>query len=70
MFAMSICATTYINRQVFPQAPSPTITSFRRISAMLMCVGSDRGVKGGRGTVAGTGCQRKMGMEVVMKSGE
>lgn len=25
----------YINRQVFPQAPSPTMTSLRRISAML-----------------------------------
>lgn len=26
---------TYINKQVLPQAPSPTITSFRRISAMV-----------------------------------
>lgn len=26
----------YINRQVFPQAPSPTMTSLRRISAILM----------------------------------
>ena len=26
---------TYIKRQVFPQAPSPTMTSLRRISAML-----------------------------------
>ena len=26
---------TYIRRQVFPQAPSPTMTSLRRISAML-----------------------------------
>ena len=25
---------TYINRQVLPQAPSPTMTSLRRISAM------------------------------------
>ena len=25
----------YIRRQVFPQAPSPTMTSLRRISAML-----------------------------------
>ena len=25
---------TYINKQVFPQAPSPTMTSLRRISAM------------------------------------
>lgn len=25
---------TYINKQVLPQAPSPTMTSFRRISAM------------------------------------
>jgi hypothetical protein len=25
---------TYMSRQVFPQAPSPTMTSFRRISAM------------------------------------
>lgn len=29
---------TYMSRQVFPQAPSPTITSFRRISAMVSCV--------------------------------
>jgi hypothetical protein len=27
---------SYINRQVFPQAPSPTMTSLRRISAMMM----------------------------------
>lgn len=26
---------TYINKQVFPQAPSPTMTSFRRISAIV-----------------------------------
>lgn len=26
---------TYINKQVLPQAPSPTMTSFRRISAMV-----------------------------------
>jgi hypothetical protein len=26
---------TYINKQVLPQAPSPTITSFRRISAIV-----------------------------------
>ena len=26
---------TYINRQVFPHAPSPTMTSLRRISAIL-----------------------------------
>ena len=26
---------TYINRQVFPQAPSPTMTSLRRISAIF-----------------------------------
>ena len=26
---------TYMSRQVFPQAPSPTMTSLRRISAML-----------------------------------
>lgn len=28
---------THINKQVLPQAPSPTMTSFRRISAMV-CV--------------------------------
>ena len=28
-------ARTYMSRHVFPQAPSPTITSFRRISAMV-----------------------------------
>lgn len=27
---------THINRHVFPQAPSPTMTSLRRISAMLI----------------------------------
>jgi hypothetical protein len=27
---------THINRQVFPQAPSPTMTSLRRISAMMI----------------------------------
>lgn len=26
---------THINKQVLPQAPSPTMTSFRRISAMI-----------------------------------
>jgi len=26
-----------MSRQVFPQAPSPTMTSFRRISAMVRC---------------------------------
>ncbi len=26
---------THIRRQVFPQAPSPTMTSLRRISAMI-----------------------------------
>jgi len=30
---------TYINRHVLPQAPSPTITSLRRISAMVEVVG-------------------------------
>lgn len=37
--------TTYMSRQVFPQAPSPTMTSFLRISAMAMgqevCVESE-----------------------------
>jgi hypothetical protein len=28
--------STYMSRQVFPQAPSPTMTSFRRISAMAL----------------------------------
>jgi hypothetical protein len=28
-------ATTHINKQVLPQAPSPTMTSFLRISAMV-----------------------------------
>lgn len=31
----SCWATTYMSRQVFPQAPSPTMTSLRRISAMV-----------------------------------
>ncbi len=30
--------TTYIRRQVLPQAPSPTMTSLRRISAMVKVV--------------------------------
>lgn len=29
---------THINRHVFPQAPSPTMTSFRRSSAILEVV--------------------------------
>ena len=33
--AVSVSMDTYINRQVFPQAPSPTMTSLRRISAIL-----------------------------------
>lgn len=37
---------TYINRQVFPQAPSPTMTSLRRISAMLAAVDVVRFDKG------------------------
>jgi hypothetical protein len=32
---MDIVARAYMSRQVFPQAPSPTITSFRRISAIV-----------------------------------
>jgi hypothetical protein len=32
---MDGCTGTYMSKQVFPQAPSPTITSFRRISAMV-----------------------------------
>lgn len=36
--AAAVQATTYMSRQVFPQAPSPTITSFRRISAMVLDV--------------------------------
>jgi hypothetical protein len=30
---------THINKQVLPQAPSPTMTSFRRISAMMSVAG-------------------------------
>jgi len=37
---------THINRHVFPQAPSPTMTSFRRSSAILEDVGC--GMKGWR----------------------
>lgn len=29
---------THISKQVLPQAPSPTMTSFRRISAMICMV--------------------------------
>lgn len=32
---MDKMGSTYINRQVLPQAPSPTMTSLRRISAIL-----------------------------------
>lgn len=32
---------THINRHVFPQAPSPTMTSFRRSSAILEDVGCE-----------------------------
>ncbi len=41
---------TNINRQVLPQAPSPTMTSFRRISAMV-CIGVDVRVELSRKTV-------------------
>ena len=34
---------TYINKQVFPQAPSPTMTSLRRISAMTAAGKLERG---------------------------
>ena len=37
--AIGVWAWTYMSRQVFPQAPSPTITSLRRISAILLRVG-------------------------------
>ena len=37
---------THINRHVFPQAPSPTMTSFRRSSAILEDVICE--MKGGR----------------------
>jgi hypothetical protein len=33
--SVAIAAESYMSRQVFPQAPSPTITSFRRISAIV-----------------------------------
>ena len=35
----SVVNETYMSRQVFPQAPSPTITSLRRISAMVKRLG-------------------------------
>lgn len=37
---------TYMSRQVFPQAPSPTITSLRRISAMMVLCGAEDGSSG------------------------
>lgn len=33
---------THINKHVLPQAPSPTMTSFRRISAISTRAGDDR----------------------------
>jgi hypothetical protein len=40
---------TYINKQVLPQAPSPTMTSFRRISAIVTVVGvKSKGATGSR----------------------
>lgn len=38
-------ANTYMSRQVFPQAPSPTMTSLRRISAIVR-VSSERALGG------------------------
>ena len=38
-------ADAYINRQVFPQAPSPTMTSLRRISAIVVA-GEGKGQRG------------------------
>jgi len=68
MRAMSTCATTYMSRQVFPQAPSPTITSFRRISAMVLCVGRVCEVcEAGQEAVARTGVLAEDGEEDVMK---
>jgi hypothetical protein len=54
---MAWCTSTYMSRQVFPQAPSPTITSLRRISAMAEDFGG-RVVLGGRvgSSVAKTEC--------------
>jgi hypothetical protein len=46
---LSLERNTHINRQVFPQAPSPTMTSLRRISAMV---------------TARLGCQRMKDNEV------
>jgi hypothetical protein len=57
---MAACTSTYMSRQVFPQAPSPTITSFRRISAMANCVGCVFGVvEGGQGSC----CENRMSAE-------
>jgi hypothetical protein len=47
--AMAVgCAArgAYINKQVLPQAPSPTITNFRRISAMVVSVRFEGGKDG------------------------
>lgn len=43
----------YMSRQVFPQAPSPTMTSLRRISAICAM-----GVNGLRVVVKGQKCAR------------
>jgi hypothetical protein len=45
---------TYMSRQVFPQAPSPTMTSLRRISAICavgqwVCCGREGEMRAGAG---------------------
>lgn len=49
---------THINKQVLPQAPSPTMTSFRRISAMAAVGGLEIKLEGTEMSVgkAGDGC--------------
>lgn len=59
---------THINRHVFPQAPSPTMTSFRRSSAILEVFdvgfwrrGEDADAMGGRQCVEICGCKTRWG---------
>jgi len=56
---------TYMRRQVFPQAPSPTITSLRRISAMLkMWVESDESRGSIKRNAASDGVWREEGEQM------
>ena len=56
-----------MSRQVFPQAPSPTMTSLRRISAMVSSAGVS-GESGGRMAGWSWGCEAGRGRLWEVKS--